>query len=222
MGQNRKSALDARDVQHLRRNGIKNWCLRKSVNMTQTFLHLIWAKAPLKWVEATWKTVLFTLETTDAAASGLKSSRTSTGFVIMGEHYYGRSSVNIYKGNIDAEWSIRVLDRQKLVAGHHFFHQDNIKPHVASVTKAWLRHVRAQTLSRPFPQWKHLVHHKMKNTSDTESKDSCWVAQTLYQTFLYQNHSNSPQPCKWTNVKKTKRKCALFMQCTSFFRSGAV
>ena len=68
----------------------------------------------------------------------------------------GMGSLHVWKGNINAEKYIQVLEQHVLPSRHHLFQgrpcifqQDNARPHSASFTTSWLRRRRIRVLKWP-------------------------------------------------------------------------
>ena len=146
------------------------------VNTIQKRRRLLWAKAHLKWTEAKWKTVLWsdeskfeivfgnhgrrvlrTKDERDHPACYQRSVQKPASLMVWGcISAYGMGSLHIWKGTINAERYIEVLEqhmlpsRQRLFQGRPcIFQQDNAKPHTASITTAWLRRRRVRVLNWP-------------------------------------------------------------------------
>ncbi len=146
------------------------------VNMIQKRRRFLWAKVHLKWTVAKWKTVLWSDESKfevlfgnwDAMSSGLKRTRTTQ--VVISAQFRspaslmvwgcmsacGMGSLHIWKGTINAERYIQVLEqhmlpsRRRLFQGRPcIFQHDNARPHTASITTSWLRRRRIRVLKWP-------------------------------------------------------------------------
>ncbi len=90
----------------------------------------------------------------------------------------GMGSLHIWKGTINAERYIQVLEqhmlpsRRRLFQGRPcIFQHDNARPHSASITTSWLRRRRIRVLklaslqSRSFTHRKHLAHYKEEDAT---------------------------------------------------------
>ena len=175
-GQGRKPILDARDLQALRRHCIKNRFCNRNHCMGSGSRRLLWAKAHLKWTEAKWKTVVWsdkskfeivfgnhgrhvlrTKDERDHPACYQRSVQKPASLMVWGcISAYWMGSLHIWKGTINAERYIEVLEqhmlpsRRRLLQGRPcIFQQDNAKPHTASITTAWLRRRRVRVLNWP-------------------------------------------------------------------------
>ncbi len=213
-GQGRKTILDARDLQALRRHCItyrnatvmeittwaqeyfqktlsvntihrairrcrlKLYRLKKKpyLNMIQKRRRFLWAKAHLKWTVAKWKTVLWsdeskfevlfgklgrhvirTKEDKDNPSCYQRSVQKPASLMVWGcMSACGMGSLHIWKGTINAERYIQVLEqhmlpsRRRLFQGRPcIFQHDNARPHTASITTSWLRRRRIQVLKWP-------------------------------------------------------------------------
>ncbi len=110
----------------------------------------------------------FFLENWDAMPSGLKRTRTTqvvTSAQFRSLHLLmvwgcmsacGIGSLHIWKGTINAERYIQVLEqhmlpsRRRLFQGRPcIFQHDNARPHTASITTSWLRRRRIRVLKWP-------------------------------------------------------------------------
>ncbi len=90
----------------------------------------------------------------------------------------GMGSLHIWKGTINAERYIQVLEQHMLPSRRRLFQgrpcnfqHDNARPHTASITTSWLRRRRirgtemASLQSRSFTHRKHLAHHKEEDAT---------------------------------------------------------
>ena len=134
------------------------------VNTIQKRHRLLWAKAHLKWTEAKWKTVLWSDKSKFEIVFGNHGRRVIRTKALITKpaslmvwgciSAYGMGSLHIWKGTINAERYIEVLEqhmlpsRWRLFQGRPcIFQQDNAKPHTASITTAWLRRRRVRVLN---------------------------------------------------------------------------
>ncbi len=76
---------------------------------------------------------------------------------------YDMGSMHVLEGTMNAERYIKVLEqhmlpsRQRLFQGRPcVFQQENVKPHTAAITTAWLRSRRVRVLNWPVVQIFHL------------------------------------------------------------------
>ncbi len=210
-GQGRKTILDARDLQALRRHcityrnatvmEITTWaqeyfqktlsvntihrairrCRLKLnrlknkpyLNMLQKRRHFLWAKAHLKWTVAKWKTVLWSDESKFEVLFGKlgrhvirtkedknnpscyqRSVQKPASLMVWGcMSACGMGSLHIWKGTINAERYIQVLEQHmehRLFQGRPcIFQLDNARPHTASITTSWLHRRRIRVLKWP-------------------------------------------------------------------------
>ncbi len=136
------------------------------LNMIQKRRRFLWAKAHLKWTVAKWKTVLWsdeskfevlfgklgrhvirTKEDKDNPSCYQRSVQKPASLMVWGcMSACGMGSLHIWKGTINAEMYIQVLEqhmlpsRRRLFQGRPcIFQHDNAKPHTASITTSWLR-----------------------------------------------------------------------------------
>ena len=122
------------------------------VNMIQKHCHLLWAKAHLKWTEAKWENcsvvrqieiifgnlgrcVLWTKEERDQPACYQRSVQKPAFLMVWGcISAYRMGSLHIWKGTINAERYIQVLEQHLLPSRRLFqgrpcvFQQDKAKP----------------------------------------------------------------------------------------------
>lgn len=149
---------------------------KQYLNMIQKRRHFLWAKAHLKWTVAKWKTVLWS----DESKSEVLFGKLGLHFIRTKEDkdnpsFYQRSvqkpaslmawgcmsacgmgSLHIWKGTINAERYIQVLEQHMLLSRHclfqgrpFIFQNDNARPHTASITTSWLRRRRIWVLKWP-------------------------------------------------------------------------
>ncbi len=134
------------------------------LNMIQKRRRFLWAKAHLKWTK--WRTVLWsdeskfevlfgklgrhvirTKEDKDNLSCYQRSVQKPASLMVWGcMSACGMGSLHIWKGTINAERYIQVLEqhmlpsRRRLFQGRPcIFQHDNAKPHTASITTSWLR-----------------------------------------------------------------------------------
>ncbi len=146
------------------------------LNMIQKRRRFLWAKAHLKWTVAKWKTVLWsdeskfevlfgklgrhvirTEEDKDNPSCYQRSVQKPASLMVWGcMSACGMGSLHIWKGTINAERYIQVLEqhmlpsRRRLFQGRPcIFQHDNARPHTASITTSWLRRRRIQVLKWP-------------------------------------------------------------------------
>ncbi len=141
------------------------------LNMIQKSRRFFWAKAHLKWTVAKWKTVLWSDESKFGVLFGklgrhvirTKEDKDNPSCYQrsfqngMGLHdACGMGSLHIWKGTINAERYIQVLEqhmlqsRRRLFQGRPcIFQHDNARPHTASITTSWLRRRRIRVLKWP-------------------------------------------------------------------------
>ncbi len=146
------------------------------LNMIQKRRRFLWAKAHLKWTVAKWKTVLWsdeskfevlfgklgrhvirTKEDKDNPSCYQRSVLKPASLMVWGcMSACGMGSLHIWKGTINAERYIQVLEqhmlpsRRRLFQGRPcIFQHDNARPHTASITTSWLRRRRIQVLKWP-------------------------------------------------------------------------
>ncbi len=146
------------------------------LNMIQKRRCFLWAKAHLKWTVAKWKTVLWsdeskfevlfgklrrhiirTKEDKDNPSCYQRSVQKPASLMVWGcMSACGMGSLHIWKGTINAERYIQVLEqhmlpsRRRLFQGRPcIFQHDNARPHTASITTSWLRRRRIQVLKWP-------------------------------------------------------------------------
>ncbi len=144
--------------------------------MIQKRRRFLWAKAHLKWTVAKWKTVLWsdeskfevlfgklgrhvirTKEDKDNPSCYQRSVQKPASLMVSGcMSACGMGSLHIWKGTINAERYIQVLEqhmlpsRRRLFQGRPcIFQHDNARPHTASITTSWLRRRRIQVLKWP-------------------------------------------------------------------------
>ncbi len=146
------------------------------LNMIQKHRRFLWAKAHLKWTVAKWKTVLWsdeskfevlfgklgrhvirTKEDKDNPSCYQRSVQKPASLMVWGcMSACGMGSLHIWKGTINAERYIQVLEqhmlpsRRRLFQGRpYIFQHDNARPHTASITTSWLRRRRIRVLKWP-------------------------------------------------------------------------
>ncbi len=129
------------------------------VNMVQKRLHVLWAKAHLKWTVSKWKSVLWSDESKfdilvgnhgrrvlrakeegDLPACYQRSVQKPASLMVWGcICAYGMGSLHVLEGTMNAETYIKVLEqhtlpsRRRLFQGRPcVFQQDNAKPHTRS------------------------------------------------------------------------------------------
>ncbi len=146
------------------------------LNMIQKRRRFLWAKAHLKWTVAKWKTVLWsdeskfevlfgklgrhvirTKEDKDNPSCYQRSVQKPASLMVWGcMSACGMGSLHIWKGTINAERYIQVLEqhmlpsRRRLFQGRPcIFQHDNARPHTASITTSWLPTRRIRVLKWP-------------------------------------------------------------------------
>ncbi len=146
------------------------------LNMIQKRRRFLRAKAHLKWTVAKWKTVLWsdeskfevlfgklgrhvirTKEDKDNPSCYQRSVQKPASLMVWGcMSACGMGSLHIWKGTINAERYIQVLEqhmlpsRRRLFQGRPcIFQHDNARPHTASITTSWLRRRRIRVLKWP-------------------------------------------------------------------------
>ena len=146
------------------------------LNMIQKRRCFLWAKAHLKWTVAKWKTVLWsdeskfevlfgklgrhvirTKEDKDNPSCYQRSVQKPASLMVWGcMSACGMGSLHIWKGTINAERYIQVLEqhmlpsRRRLFQGRPcIFQHDNARPHTASITTSWLCRRRIRVLKWP-------------------------------------------------------------------------
>ncbi len=146
------------------------------LNMIQKRRRFLWAKAHLKWTVAKWKTVLWsdeskfevlfgklgrhvirTKEDKDNPSCYQCSVQKPASLMVWGcMSACGMGSLHVWKGTINAERYIQVLEqhmlpsRRRLFQGRPcIFQHDNARPHTASITTSWLRRRRIRVLKWP-------------------------------------------------------------------------
>ncbi len=146
------------------------------LNMIQKRRRFLWAKPHLKWPVAKWKTVLWsdeskfevlfgklgrhvirTKEDKDNPSCYQRSVQKPASLMVWGcMSACGMGSLHIWKGTINAERYIQVLEqhmlpsRRRLFQGRPcIFQHDNARPHTASITTSWLRRRRIRVLKWP-------------------------------------------------------------------------
>ncbi len=146
------------------------------LNMIQKRRRFLWAKTHLKWTVAKWKTVLWsdeskfevlfgklgrhvirTKEDKDNPSCYQRSVQKPASLMVWGcMSACGMGSLHIWKGTINAERYIQVLEqhmlpsRRRLFQGRPcIFQHDNARPHTASITTSWLRRRRIRVLKWP-------------------------------------------------------------------------
>lgn len=135
-----------------------------------------WAKSHLKWSVAKWKTVLWsdesrfevlfgnlgrhvirTKEDSDNPSCYQRSVQKPASLMVWGcMNACGMGSLHIWKGTINAERYIQVLEQHMLPSKRRLSHgrpcifqQDNARPHSASITTSWMRGRRIRVLPWP-------------------------------------------------------------------------
>uniref|UniRef100_A0A9J8BFC2 Transposase n=1 Tax=Cyprinus carpio carpio TaxID=630221 RepID=A0A9J8BFC2_CYPCA len=146
------------------------------LNMIQKRRRFLWAKAHLKWTVAKWKTVLWsdeskfevlfgklgrhvirTKEDEDNPSCYQHSVQKPASLMVWScMSACGMGSLHIWKGTINAERYIQVLEqhmlpsRRRLFQGRPcIFQHDNARPHTASITTSWLCRRRIRVLKWP-------------------------------------------------------------------------
>ncbi len=146
------------------------------LNMIQKCRRFLWAKAHLKWTVAKWKTVLWsdeskfevlfgklgrhvirTKEDKDNPSCYQRSVQKPASLMVWGcMSACGMGSLHIWKGTINAERYIQVIEqhmlpsRRRLFQGRPcIFQHDNARPHTASITTSWLRRRMIRVLKWP-------------------------------------------------------------------------
>ncbi len=146
------------------------------LNMIQKRRRFLWAKAHLKWTVAKWKTVLWsdeskfevlfgklgrhvirTKEDKDNPSCYQRSVQKPASLMVWGcMSACGMGSLHIWKGTINAERYIQVLEQHMLPSRRRLFQgrpcilqHDNSRPHTASITTSWLRRRRIRVLKWP-------------------------------------------------------------------------
>ncbi len=145
------------------------------LNMIQKRRCFLWAKAHLKWTVAKWKTVLWsdeskfevlfgkqgrhvirTKEDKDNPSCYQRSVQKPASLIWGCMSACGIGSLHIWKGTINAERYIQVLEqhmlpsRRRLFQGRPcIFQHDNARPHTASITTSWLCSRRIRVLKWP-------------------------------------------------------------------------
>uniref|UniRef100_A0A9J8CSW9 Transposase n=1 Tax=Cyprinus carpio carpio TaxID=630221 RepID=A0A9J8CSW9_CYPCA len=146
------------------------------LNMIQKRRRFLWAKAHLKWTVAKWKTVLWsdeskfevlfgklgrhgfrTKEDKDNPSCYQHSVHKPVSLMVWGcMSACGMGSLHIWKGTINAERYIQVLEqhmlpsRRRLFQGRPcIFQHDNARPHTASIITSWLCRRRIRVLKWP-------------------------------------------------------------------------
>ncbi len=143
------------------------------LNMIQKRRCFLWAKAHLKWTVAKWKTVLWsdeskfevlfgklgrhvirTKEDKDNPSCYQRSVQKPASLMVWGcMSACGMGSLHIWKGTINAERYIQVLEQHMLPSRRRLFQgifqHDNARPHTASITTSWLRRRRIRVLKWP-------------------------------------------------------------------------
>ncbi len=146
------------------------------LNMIHKRRRFLWAKAHLKWTVAKWKTFLWsdeskfevlfgklgrhvirTKEDKDNPSCYQRSVQKPASLMVWGcMSACGMGSLHIWKGTINAERYIQVLEQHMLPSRRHLFQgrpcifqHDNARPHIASITTSWLRRRRIRVLKWP-------------------------------------------------------------------------
>ncbi len=174
-----QKTLSVNTIHHaIRRCRLKLYRSKKKpyLNMIQKRRRFLWAKAHLKWTVAKWKTVLWsdeskfevlfgklgrhvirTKEDKDNPSCYQRSVQKPASLMVWGcMSACGMGSLHIWKGTINAERYIQVLEqhmlpsRRRLFQGRPcIFQHDNARPHTASITTSWLRRRRIRVLKWP-------------------------------------------------------------------------
>ena len=137
---------------------------------------LHWARGLLKWSVAKWKTVLWsdesrfevlygtlgrhvirTREDKDNPSCYQRSVQKPASLMVWGcMSACGMGSLHVWKGTINAENYVQVLEQHMLPSRRHLFQgrpclfqQDNARPHSAAITTSWLRRRRIRVLKWP-------------------------------------------------------------------------
>ena len=146
------------------------------LNRIQKRSHFLWAKDHLKWTVAKWKSVLWsdeskfevhfgklgrhvirTKEDKDNPSCYQRSVQKPASLMVWGcMSACGMGSLHIWKGTINADSYIQVLEqhmlpsRRRLFQGRPcIFQRDNARPHTASITMSWLHRRRIRVLKWP-------------------------------------------------------------------------
>uniref|UniRef100_A0A9J8BDR5 Transposase n=1 Tax=Cyprinus carpio carpio TaxID=630221 RepID=A0A9J8BDR5_CYPCA len=146
------------------------------LNMIQKRRRFLWAKAHLKWTVAKWKTVLWsdelqfevlfgklgrhvirTKEDKDKPSCYQRSVQKPASLMVWRcMSPCGMGSLHIWKGTINAERYIQVLEQHMLPARRRLFQgrpcifqHDNARSHTASITTSWLHRRRIRVLKWP-------------------------------------------------------------------------
>ncbi len=142
---------------------------RKHVNMVQKQRHVLWAKAHLKWIVSKWKSVLWSDESKFDILVGNHACRVlrakEKGYLPACHQHsvqkpaplkvwlcinaFGMGILHVLKAIMNAEMYIKILEQHMLPSRRCAFQQDNVKPHTAAITTAWLRSRRVQLLNWP-------------------------------------------------------------------------
>ncbi len=141
------------------------------LNMIQKRRRFLWAKAHLKWKTVLWsdeskfevlfgklgRHVIRTKEDKDNPSCYQRSVQKPASLMVWGcMSVCGMGNLHIWKGTINAERYIQVLEqhmlpsRRRLFQGRPcIFQHDNARPHTASITTSWLRRRRIRVLKWP-------------------------------------------------------------------------
>uniref|UniRef100_A0A9J8BAA2 Tc1-like transposase DDE domain-containing protein n=1 Tax=Cyprinus carpio carpio TaxID=630221 RepID=A0A9J8BAA2_CYPCA len=132
----------------IRRCRLKHYRSKKKpyLNMIQKRRHFLWAKAHLKWTVAK-----------DNPSCYQRSVQKPASLMVWGcMSACGMGSLHIWKGTINAERYIQVLEQHMLPSRRCLFQgrpcifqHDNARPHTASITTSWLRRRRIRVLKWP-------------------------------------------------------------------------
>ncbi len=138
------------------------------VNMVQKRHRVLWAKAHLKWTVSKWKSVLWSDESKfdilvgnhgrrvlrakeegDLPVCYQRSVQKPASLMVWGcIRLYDMGSWLVLEGTMNAESYIKVLKQHMLPSRWRGFKLDNVKPHNAAITTAWLRSRRVRV-----PNW---------------------------------------------------------------------
>ncbi len=146
-----------------------------------------------------WCCVLRAKEEGDLPACYQRSVKKPASLMVWGcISAYGMGSLHVLEDTVNAERYIKVLEQHMLPSRWCLFQgrscvfqQDNVKPHTAAITTAWLHSRRVCLQSRSFTYREHLQLHYMKNTSKTTTNSS--AAGNLYQPRMGPN-TNTKTP----------------------------
>uniref|UniRef100_A0A9J7ZU29 Tc1-like transposase DDE domain-containing protein n=1 Tax=Cyprinus carpio carpio TaxID=630221 RepID=A0A9J7ZU29_CYPCA len=186
--------------------------------MIQKRRHFLWAKAHLKWTVAKWKTVLWleeskfevlfgklgrhvirTKEDKDNPGCYQHSVQKPASLMVLGcMSACGMGSLHIWKGTINAERYIQVLEQHMLPS----------RPHTVSITTSWLRRRRIRVLKWPACSpdlspieniWRNIKRKmRQRRPKTVEQLEACLDKNGT--TFLFLNLGNlspqSPDVCR--------------------------